>query len=159
MSRLACHGTPMSISPPSLTAKAQVRSLLALLGQEYESTQILTTSAAFIKGLVDDAVQKGAKIELPEGGWKQVLFFFMIGSSGPAASLTQKKRDCASYVLKKALTDRVEAASYVLKKAGGQLDVLKKIHMSLKRRLQIGWKQEGNLIHPVVLTGVTADMR
>ena len=28
-------------------------------------------SAAFIKGLVDDAQAKGAKLELPEGGWKQ----------------------------------------------------------------------------------------
>jgi glyceraldehyde-3-phosphate dehydrogenase (NADP+) len=28
-------------------------------------------SAAFIKGLVDDAVQNGAKMELPEEGWKQ----------------------------------------------------------------------------------------
>ena len=60
------------------------------------------------------------------------------------------------YVLKRALTDRV-AAQKGNKKSLCQKK--KSLCLSLKRRLQIGWKQEGNLIHPVVLTGVTADMR
>jgi hypothetical protein len=46
-------------------------------------------------------VQKGAKIELPEGGWKQVLFFFGLGSL-----FKERKR---GPVLKRALTDRVAA--------------------------------------------------
>ena len=127
MSRWACRGTPTSISPPSLTAKAQVRSLLALLVQEYESTDTDEKAQPSLRALSTTRCKRARKLSCQKAGGSRYFFFFMIGSSGPVASSRKKKEPV--------------------------------LHMSLKRRLQIGWKQEGNLIHPVVLTGVTADMR